>query len=351
MRKRIIILTCFALASMALFAQPDAQYTLFPWASLYYNPGTAGEQNNTLCFTGIFANKYTGFQENHEYPDQSPTDKPAESMSRQIQDFLVNTEYYSRKIRGAIGLSFQSDHQSPWKNIAIRLGYTYRMKIAGGGLGIGFQVNLANQALEEEQKWHPTQPDDPFVPHEGKDAPSSMRLDFSLGLHYRAESWDVGVSAVNLLGKSAVLLSGDEKTTMDLARQLYIHGGYVWTLPWDPSWTVEPKVLVKTDFATFQLDAAILARYNGILWGGLSYRINDAVSVLFGARPFYNSANNYLKGLDVGVGYSFTTTKFAYTNKGSMGDIEVMVRYCFDIYKTETFSGYGSTRAIYKNRY
>ena len=95
----------------------------------------------------------------------------------------------------------------------------------------------------------------------------------------------------------------------------------------------------------------VLARYNGILWGGLSYRIQDAVSVLFGARPFYNSSNNYLKGLEMGLGYSFTTSKLGYKPDRSYGDIEIMLRYCFDIYKEEVFSGYGSTRGIYKNQY
>ena len=59
----------------------------------------------------------------------------------------------------------------------------------------------------------------------------------------------------------------------------------------------------------------------------------------------------YLKGLDLGVAYSFTTNSLAYKKHRSFGDIEVVVRYCFDIYKPEVFSGYGNSRYIYKNRY
>ena len=355
MRKKIIILACFTMTSVTLFAQLDAQYTLFPWASLYYNPGTAGDQNNMLCFTGIFTNKYTEMKENQYFDNQpQPTQGTANTQDPDrfigVRDILVNAEFYSRKIRGAVGLSFLSDHIDVWNIIAIRLGYTYRMKIAGGGLGIGFQANLCNQ-VEDEAEWRYRDPGDPDIPGtQGNAAPSYMNLNFSFGLHYRATTWDVGISAVNLLGNSAVTLSGDIKL-IESVRQFYAHGGYIWTLPWDPNWTIEPKVLVKTNLVEYQIDAMILARYNGIIWGGLSYRIDDAVSVLFGARPFYNSTNNYLKGLDVGVAYSFTTTKFGYTRRGSFGDIEVILRYCFDIYKTETFFGYGSSRGIYKNQY
>lgn len=344
MKKSIIILLCIIVGSLKLSAQQDAQFTLFPWASLYYNPGTAGEQNNTLCFTGIYNQKYMGLKQ--AYPD--PTN-PANINTDNIspQDFLVNVEFFSRKIRGAIGVSFISDKITFFHNIGVRLGYTFRFNLGGGKMGIGFQAGLFNQSLTPDD-FRALQEGDPLL-QLLKDSESYMDLDFNFGLHYKAERWDIGISAVNLLGKKSISLSGGEE--LNLARQLYIHGGYNWTLPWNPSWVLEPKALIKTDFASFQVDIMALARYNGILWGGLSYRINDAVSLLFGARPFWNSSNNYLKGLDVGISYGFTTTKFAYTKQGSAGDFELMIRYCFDIFRQEVFSGYGSSRNIYKNQY
>ena len=58
-----------------------------------------------------------------------------------------------------------------------------------------------------------------------------------------------------------------------------------------------------------------------------------------------------MKGLDMGLSYSFTTSQLGYKKHRSFGDIELVVRYCFDIYKPEVFTGYGSTRNIYKNQY
>lgn len=109
--------------------------------------------------------------------------------------------------------------------------------------------------------------------------------------------------------------------------------------------------MLKTDFSIVQLDLLVIARYNNILWGGLHYRIDDAVSVVFGARPFYSDPNPYLKGLDMGLSYSFTTSNLGYKVNRSFGDVEFVVRYCFDIFKPVYYSGYGSSRHLYKNQY
>ena len=131
----------------------------------------------------------------------------------------------------------------------------------------------------------------------------------------------------------------------------FCHGGYTWIVPANPNWELLPQALVKTDFHTATWEVMALARYNGVYWGGLGYRFQDAVSLLFGARPFYNSSNVYLKGLEAGLSYGITANKLGYRVHRSFGDVEVMVRYCFDIYKPEVFSGYGSSRSIYKNWY
>lgn len=358
MEKKIIILICFALTSITLRAQLDGQTALFPWASPYYNPGAVGMQNNTLCFTFMFLNQNSGFKPSENLSSQTGTDQTTgtEQQFQGIRDFLVNAEFYSRKIRGAIGLSVLSDDIGPMKNIGVRLGYTYRMKLGSGDFGVGFQANLVSQTFKSNE-WLPGVEGDPIVDGLRVSPPSYLNMDFSLGLHYKAENWDVGASVVNLLGEKNPLKSEGVSLVLSggpglyLARHLYVHGGYIWTLP-NPSWTIEPKAIIKTDFSTFQTDIMILTRYNGIIWTGLDYRIQDAVSVLIGARPFFNSSNNYLKGLDVGFAYGIDTKKFGYkSGGGSFGHFEVVLKYCFDIYKAETFFGYGSSRAIYRNQY
>jgi hypothetical protein len=174
-----------------------------------------------------------------------------------------------------------------------------------------------------------------------------MDFDMNVGVHYRTPTWYVGVSCAQLLG--GVRISG-EATSLKPVQQLYVTGGYIWNLKTPVPWSIEPQILIRSNFATWQLNVMALARYNGILWFGASYQ-NGGIAALFGAVPFYNGTNEYLKGLEIGVAYTFTTTKFSYVRGGGFGDFELVVRYGFNFYKEKALSGYGSSRHLYKNQY
>lgn len=351
MRKVFAVLLLFTFSFLSVSAQEDAQFTLFPWAQLYYNPGSAGEQHNTLCFTALFRQQYLGYKDVWVPTGTGNTSNQLnadglQTMNTGGQQILFNMETYLRKLHGGLGLSVVKDKNGIFENVGVRLGYSYKVNLPVGRLGIGAQVGFLNQSIDKEA-YRPLQDGDPLI-EQLKNSESFMDLDFNFGLFYKAPTFYVGLSATQLA--TSIRISGDE-TLLKPSRTIYLHGGYIWTIPWNPSWNIEPQAVLKTNLATMQLDLMVLARYDGLLWGGVSYRIDDAFSLLFGTRPFYNSSDAYLKGLDVGLSYSFTTSKLGYRKYRSFGDIELVVRYCFDIYKPEVFTGYGSTRNIYKNQY
>lgn len=341
-KKTGVIIILAMLSSMAGFAQDDAQFTFFPWVTSYYNAGGIGEQNNTLCFTADYNNKYLGWGDAYSINN--------DSVSRTApQDFLFSVESYLKKLHGSIGVTFLRDQLGFYKNTGFKIGYSYKLRVGGGHLGIGAQVSLFNQAIDPSG-FRPITEGDPVLQNLSE---STLDLDFNFGVFYKADQWYVGVGMTQiaaLFDKDQVLRVSGEKGPRR-SSQLYIHGGYTWILPFNPNWELMPQTLIKTDYKTFQWDLLLLARYNGVYWGGLGYRFQDAVSIAFGARPFHNSSNIYLKGLDLGVSYSFTTNSLGYKKHRSFGDVEVVVRYCFDIYRPEVFSGYGNSRYIYKNRY
>jgi len=329
-------------AMMAGFAQDDAQFTFFPWVTSYYNAGGIGEQNNTLCFTADYNNKYLGWGDVKAINN--------DSVNRTApQDFLFSIESYLKKLHGSIGVTLVHDRLGFYKNTGIKLGYAYKMRVGGGHLGIGAQVSLFNQTIDAGG-FTPIQQGDPILEELSE---STLDLDFNFGVLYKTDQWYVGLGWTQM----AALFDKDQKLRVSglngarRSSQFYVHGGYTWVIPANPNWELIPQALVKTDLKTYQWEILALARYNGVYWGGLGYRFQDAVSLAFGARPFYNSSNIYLKGLDLGVSYSFTTNSLGYKKHRSFGDVEVVVRYCFDVYKPEVFSGYGNSRYIYKNRY
>lgn len=368
-KKLVVFLFLTGMLGMVGYAQDDAQFTLFPWATSYYNAGGIGEQSNTLCFTAIYNNKYLGWNDVY-------TVNGVDSMNKTApQDFLFNMESYLKKLHGSLGLSLISDQVGFYNNVGVKLGYSYKLRIGGGHLGIGAQVSMFNQKIDQN-KFRPIEQGDQTLQSLSE---STLDLDFNFGLLYTSDQWYVGAGLTNI----AAAFDKDQKLRLTgtngsrRSSHLYLHGGYTWIVPANPNWEVIPQTMLKmnysrvpkidengnyvfdkdgvcetaTKFNVVQWDLMLLARYNGVFWGGVGYRLQDAVSLVFGARPFYNSSNIYLKGLDAGISYSITTNSLGYRVNRSFGDIEVMVRYCFDIYKPEIFSGYGSSRSIYKNQY
>ena len=331
-------------AMMSGFAQDDAQFTFFPWVTSYYNAGGIGEQSNTLCFTADYNNKYMGWGDLPSTVINNDT-----ALHTAPQDFLFSVESYLRKLHGSIGLTLVHDRLGFYSNTGVKLGYAYKLRIGGGHLGIGAQVSLYNQVIDNSHL-RPGQEGDPTLQALSE---STLDLDFNFGVLYKADQWYVGLGwtqMVSMFDTTNILrVSGD--VGQHRSSHLYLHGGYTWVLPFNPNWELMPQALIKTDLKTYQWEILALARYNGVYWGGIGYRFQDAISIAFGARPFYNSSNIYLKGLDLGVSYGFTANSLGYKKNRSFGDVEVVVRYCFDIYKPEVFSGYGNSRYIYKNRY
>jgi type IX secretion system PorP/SprF family membrane protein len=343
--QKVSLLVVLAMsAMMSGFAQDDAQFTFFPWVTSYYNAGGIGEQNNTLCFTADYSNKYLGWG---DLPSTAINNDTA--LHTAPQDFLFSIESYLRKLHGSIGVTLVHDRIGFYSNTGVKLGYAYKMRVGGGHLGIGLQASLFNQSIDKAS-FRPIVEGDPVLAQLSE---STLDIDFNFGLLYKTDQWYVGLGWTQIAAlfdkKQALRVSGDFGPRR--SSQLYLHGGYTWVMPFNPNWELIPQAMVKTDFKTYQWEILALARYNGVYWGGLGYRFQDAVSIAFGARPFYNSSNIYLKGLDLGVSYSITSNSLGYKKHRSFGDVEVVVRYCFDIYKPEVFSGYGNSRHIYKNRY
>ena len=343
--QKVSLLVVLAMsAMMSGFAQDDAQFTFFPWVTSYYNAGGIGEQNNTLCFTADYSNKYLGWG---DLPSTAINNDTA--LHTAPQDFLFSIESYLRKLHGSIGVTLVHDRIGFYSNTGVKLGYAYKMRVGGGHLGIGLQASLFNQSIDKAS-FRPIVEGDPVLAQLSE---STLDIDFNFGLLYKTDQWYVGLGWTQIAAlfdkKQALRVSGDFGPRR--SSQLYLHGGYTWVMPFNPNWELIPQAMVKTDFKTYQREILALARYNGVYWGGLGYRFQDAVSIAFGARPFYNSSNIYLKGLDLGVSYSITSNSLGYKKHRSFGDVEVVVRYCFDIYKPEVFSGYGNSRHIYKNRY
>ena len=346
--KQIVFFLFIIITSISLKAQQSVQFTQTPWAYPYYNAGAIGETLNTLSFTFFYRSQFTGFKD--EIVKQGGGEP--EIYSSNPKDIAVFLEFYNKRV-GGIGLNVISDRLGPYNNTTVQLGYCYKIPIPTGHLSLGLQFNLIDRRLDGTKLSPLEWSDQTLSEMLTKNDNNWMNLDFNFGVYYKGVNWYAGISAINLA--QTLTLAGD-KTKNHFKREFTLCGGYEWFIP-NSNWSLEPNLFIKTNFATAQYDVMLLAKYNNsLIWTGLVYRVQDAVAVVIGAKPFTNHSNNYLKGLEMGFSYDFQTSQLGFTKKPSggvqtngIGGFEVMLRYGFGIYKEPVYNGYGNSRYLYRS--
>lgn len=276
------------------------------------NPAYAGSSGG-ICATGLVRSQWIGF-------------KDAADNNIAPQTFLLTVDAPIRILHGAVGGSIMQDKFGFFKNIAVKVGYAYRADMGAGTFSAGLNVGFQN-ASYDFSKFDPGETGDPLLQATGKT--SDMIFDLDAGLFYQVpDKYFVGLSANNLFQMKG------KQIYYQTRRTFYLTGGYQWVIPGSPLFEIDPSALVMYDGATFQFGVSALVVYNKKFYGGLGYRLQDAISVLAGIN---------IKGLKVGVSYDIGTSAIAKYNSGGL---EVMVSYCFKIERDKFRKSYRNTRFL-----
>ena len=122
--------------------------------------------------------------------------------------------------------------------------------------------------------------------------------DATFGFNMYGDKWYIGAAIPQLLGANLDLVpdnvSGILEGTGSLAQHTYVLGAY--TIDFNPTWSIEPSVLLKSvEAASLQADFGFKTMYNDLLWFGMGYRNNGAMTTLLG----YSFQDRYM------IGYSY----------------------------------------------
>lgn len=299
MKKIFCFLFLYIIANLAAIAQQDPQFTFNKMTQLSVNPGFAG---NDGMVNGVILNRWQWVG----IPGAPSTRLISIGAARELLG-----------IPSGVGLNIVSDQVGFQKNISVGFDYAYRKKTKLGDLGIGASIGFYNIAYSGD--WTVPEGDnwvlnDNFVPKAG----SQMAFDVGLGVFLRSKDYYLGASVTHL--NQASLIFQDQASTY-LARHYYLSAGYNISLA-DPLFEIQPSVLIKSDMVSYQADLAIDLVYKKRYSAGLSYRLDDAVSVLLG----FELAN----GLRIGYAYDIGTSALSRYGDGSH---EIYLGYGFDLGK------------------
>ncbi len=304
------------ITSTTVFSQQEAQFTQYMFNTLSMNPAYAGAKGS-ICATGFFRQQWTGFE-----------DMEGENVAPQT--FLFSMDAPIRALHGGAGLTIFNDKLGYENNIGLKLNYAYRFNIADGEMSAGVAAGFINKSIDFS-KFKPIDESDPLLVSTSKE--STMMIDFAIGAFYKVPNqYYVGLSASQLSQASSSVGS----VTAKLKTHIYLTGGYQYVIPSMPSLEIIPSVLIKTDGVSAQYDVTAMAKYNNRFWGGVNYRVQDAVSILLGM--------NY-KNLNFGYSYDITTSALGREGRSS-GSHEIMIGYCFKIEIEKPRRSYKNTRFL-----
>ena len=154
------------------------------------------------------------------------------------------------------------------------------------------------------------QPDDMAVLGEKE---RKIMADALFGLNFTREGLHVGLSVPQIFQTKLDFSESENDQKMSkLVRHYFLTAGYKFQLNAD--FYLDPSLLVKAvTGAPPQVDVNVKVHYTELLWGGVSYRHNDAVVILLGVHK-----NNFL------VGYSYDAT-LSSIRKYSTGTHEILI--------------------------
>jgi type IX secretion system PorP/SprF family membrane protein len=140
--------------------------------------------------------------------------------------------------------------------------------------------------------------------------------DASVGVYMYSSTYHVGFVATQLINNKIKV--GEQATGLSkLKSHFYLTGGYKYFI--NREWAVEPTlILKKVTPSPFQLDFNVRGWFRNMVWFGLSYRTQEALSILAGYI--------YEDKIQIGYSYDIVLNPLGAHNFGSH---ELMLSYKF----------------------
>ncbi|QNR25394.1 PorP/SprF family type IX secretion system membrane protein [Croceimicrobium hydrocarbonivorans] len=298
--KKFYLIMVLAFPLFAL-AQQDVQFSQYMFNRVYYNPGVAGS-GGAICINGLHRSQWVGFE-------GAPI----------TQNININAPF--KKLHGGIGLSIVNDQIGFFNNISARLMYGYQIDLSTGTLGIGLGASFLNNQIASTG----------WIPSDGVNGAldpgvyglneTGFQVDGIFGIYYESQNIWGGISSTRVIESSTDVgsFNGLSSTFIRNARHYYLMGGYNWAVP-ASNWELRPSMLLKLTSGSTTFDINAMGVYNNKFWGGVTYRLQDAVAVMIGwqATPGFK------------LGYSYDVATSALSTRGG-GSHEIMASYCFKI--------------------
>ncbi|MFN4084468.1 MAG: type IX secretion system membrane protein PorP/SprF [Spirosomataceae bacterium] len=293
---RYFLYLIFCLSFWVAQAQQSPQFGSYAFNGQYYNPALVG-QSNRIEILGLYRLQYAGYQATAD-PNGAPV----------TQLFSISSPVAQQK--GGIGLQVVNDVLGGGRvSRELTLAGAYHLPIGINKLSLGASVGFLARGLNGTAL-RPRDEEDPLLP---TTQVLETQPDVGLGVAYSGTGFSLGLGVRHLTQPTFSLggVGGENQQR----RMYHLTGQYLIGLTY--TWDLQPMALVRFDGQKVATDVGLLALYDQVFWGGISYRHEDAISLLAGI----NLLQNRMK-----LGYVFDYVVAGVAAK-SLTSHEIMLQY------------------------
>jgi type IX secretion system PorP/SprF family membrane protein len=301
--KKILTLLIATASVFSGKAQQDVMVSQYMFNGLFLNPAYAG------------SHKYFSSSLLHRSQWLKFEGAPKTSL------IAVDGPLMNQKM--GIGLIVAHDKIGVTSQTDVYANYSYFLKLGSGKLGFGIKAGVSNYTAQVSDLTVWDADDQSFTGTKQ----SALLPKFGFGTYYYTEKWYAGFSLPALIAYDPnhnFNLSVESSSAV--RKHYFLTAGYVFTA--NEKLKIKPSFLIKHQSAApVQADINLTAMYIDAIALGVSYRTNDAVSIMLEYQ-----ANQRFR---IGYAYDITTSKIRnYTS----GTHEIMLGFDFgkDITKVKT---------------
>ena len=275
-------------------AQQIPLFSQYQFNQYLYNPAVAGSDANVEA------------RLIQRYQWRGITDAP--------RTFNVNAYGPIASQKMGVGGMVYSDIVGPTRRTGFQGSYSYHLQL-NDEMRLGFGIGLGiDQYIIDGTQIKLDQSDDPVIQNYRG---SSYEFNAKFGVYFYGDKYYAGLSIPQLFPDRINIF--ESTTNMAKLEDHYIiNGGYKFDV--GQNFQIEPAILMRWKSpAPVQFDISAYAYYKEMIWLGVTYRTDDAIS--FGVGFKYNDM------LMIGYAYDYTTSNLSNYTSGSH---EIMLGYKFN---------------------
>ncbi len=315
--RRILISISFVFSVLLVSAQQDPQFTMWQYDRLSVNPAMSGF-DRMHCITALHRDQWDGL-------DKDP------------KTYLFNySGMFGAKQNIGFGTTIYSEVLGQQQNTVVRFSPSYHLSLSNGNFfSVGASIGMYQSKLGAN--WVFIDLGDPSIPVSER---SQGGADLGFGFNvYKPNQYYFGVSSTHLAGPNL------DDLGIQMARHYYVMGGYEKAIGADL--VLRPNVLFKTDASSKQLDINADVLFKKMFWGGIAYRLGDALAPYLGFQKDFAAIDQGVRTMSHGIklGYSYDVTT-SMLKDYSAGSHEIFITYCMKFKQVDNGAGHSNPRFL-----